>query len=86
MRKPDCMTRPLLYLVVHPPPRAGEKGLREGQLLLYQGFHRKEKKGSIIRFIFMRPWCRETQRNEIRIANTCIEMPTVCLGFSKCFV
>ncbi|KAB0405149.1 hypothetical protein E2I00_009193, partial [Balaenoptera physalus] len=49
VQKPNCMTRPLLYLVVHTPSRACEKGLREGQLLLYQGFNRKEKKGSIIR-------------------------------------
>ena len=41
-----------------------------GPLLLPQSFLRKEKKESIMIFLFLRPWCRETQRNDIRIANT----------------
>lgn len=41
-----------------------------GPLLLPQGFLRKGKKESIMIFLFLRLWCRETQRNDIRIANT----------------
>lgn len=78
LQKAKGLTGALSYLSVpsSTAPRACEKGLREAHLLLYQGSNRKERKWSIIRtpmrFIFTRPWCRETQRGEIRIANTYI--------------
>ena len=53
--KLKCMMRALLYMVVPPLSRACEKSLMKKGRFSPQGFLRKEKKESIMIFLFLIP-------------------------------